>query len=695
MTQAARPRIPDLRITGLQTSLLAIGLVTALSLTLIGVLLFENEEAKSHAIEQGRTDAYHEVMALRGVGAHAIELTDRSLVHLQEHLVHAFQDVAQQRERLTKTLYSWLPNLPPRSDLAFYDSDGHRIASTQVSQGNDSWVLEALFGDESTGALDAMISAVDQPFGGRVIVGRRVRYDDGAFVGVVAATVDLSALDAAQDLKATQQIDFALYFGDTGTLLASWPKPGPAGASQTLFALLSEGDSAQIRVPVGIEILEKDDWIFAVSSLRNGPLFAGVGISRERILKQWRTSSWIVYSWVFAILAGGGVFSAGLLVLLFRRHATTEKLFKTLSRAVEASPAMVFICDAHGIVEYVNLKFTEFFGLPYSEVTGVPPYFLDAARVSPDEVDAVRQSLADGEEWNGVLRIDDRHENARWVSVMISTVRDGRGRITNFVGSMEDVSHRVEYERRLRRTQKTEALECLVGGISHEFNNMLLPVVGLSEMALKEMPDDSPARKYLERILESGRRAARMIEQIRSFSLPDTPTFEQRDVGQWVRDIADLARAVAPKSVSVRETLSLSAAGTVLVDRDQIKTAVSALVLNAVQAMPDKRGELSVEARVSSRLDTGSPQVEIAFSDSGCGMTEDVVGKAFDPFFTTREVGQGTGLGLSIVRGIMAAHGGSVSIESHPGLGSTVTLVVPMIAGVEVRVPEREELSAE
>ena len=313
----------------------------------------------------------------------------------------------------------------------------------------------------------------------------------------------------------------------------------------------------------------------------------------------------------------------------------------------------------------------------------------------PDEVDAIRRSLSDGEEWSGVLRIDDRHENARWTSIMISPIRDSRGRITNFVGTMEDVTHRVEYERRLRRTQKTEALECLVGGVSHEFNNILLPIVGLSEMALKEMQDDSPARKYLERILGSGRRAARMIEQIRSFSLPDTPNFEQCDVERWARDIADHARAAAPKSVSVMEAVSLSAEGTVLVDRDQIKTAVSALVLNAVQAMPDNQGELSVKARLSSQPDTGSPQVEIAFSDSGCGMTEDVVTKAFDPFFTTREVGQGAGLGLSIVRGIMAAHGGSVSIESRPGLGATVTLVVPMIAGAEARVPEAEKVSAD
>ena len=383
MTNAARPRIPDLRITGLQTSLLAIGLVTALSLMLVSVLLFQNEEAKSRTLEQGRTDAYHEVVELNGIGGHAIELTDRSLIHFEEHMNHEFKDVERERERLAKALFSWLPTLPPRSELVFYDSEGHRIASTRVSPGNDSWVLQALFGDESSGALDAMISTLDQPFGGRVIVGRRVRYADGTFAGVIAATVDLSALDAVQDLKATRQIDFALFFAETGTVLASWPKPGPAGASQALFALLSEGGSAQIRGPAGVKIFEKDDWIFAVSSLRNGPLFSGVGISRERILMQWRTSSWVVYSWIFAILAGVGILSAGLLVLLVRRHANTEKLFKTLSRAVEASPAMVFICDADGIVEYVNLKFTEFFGLPYGEVTGVPPYFLDAVSVSP------------------------------------------------------------------------------------------------------------------------------------------------------------------------------------------------------------------------------------------------------------------------------------------------------------------------
>ncbi len=692
MAKTGRPYILDLRTNGPQTSLLAVALVVVLSLALVGVLLFENQAAKSRVVEEARRDAYHEAMVLSGVGVHAIEHSDRSLVHLASFLVHAVPGMVEDRDRLVDNLYSALPDFPPRSDLAVFDPEGNLAASTSAVVDIDEQAMRPILGQDKAGALDVTIAALSGARGERVLIGRRYHGADGQFAGVITATIDFSALDAAQDLNVTHQIDGALFVAQNGTVLASWPATSLSGVGNSGLSDLLGQRPNLFADATGIKVVDSDDWVHAISPLRNAPIFAVVAISKARVLHQWQATSWAILSWVFAIIAAVGALSAVMLLLQSRRNAATEKLFRTLSRAVEASPAMVFICDAAGVVEYVNLKFTEFSGLPFGEVVGIPPYFLDKAIISPQEVEAIKQGLSSGEERCGIIPIENGSGNLRSVSVMISPVRNSRGGIVNIVGSMEDVTDRVESERRLRKMQKTEALECLVGGISHEFNNMLMPVVGLSELALSTLSEANPARKYVEKIRGSGKRAAQMIDQVRAFSLPDVPSLEKYNIAVLIDALAEAIRPLIPEQVSLKAHAT-PGIGSVLVDRQQVEMVVGNLVRNGVQAISDGPGILAIEAHVPKPSDGEIPRVEISVSDTGCGMTADATNKVFDPFFTTREVGEGSGLGLSIAQGIINAHGGSISIESVVGHGTTVRIRLPLLIEETVWARESESES--
>lgn len=250
---------------------------------------------------------------------------------------------------------------------------------------------------------------------------------------------------------------------------------------------------------------------------------------------------------------------------------------------------------------------------------------------------------------------------------------------------------RIREEKRRRQTLRTEALGRLVGGVAHELNNLLLPILSLTQMTMKQLPEGGRERLKLEKVVEASERARDLISRMMMFgSQKEDTKLEEVDAFDVIQEAVDLLKSMVLSNVEVRSRLEKSA-GQVMADADEIKTAIINLGINSTDAIK-KTGTIKVElSRVQvdeklassvSNLKPGS-HVRISMSDTGSGMDEETLQRVFDPFFTTKEVGEGTGLGLSMVQGIVARHNGAINIMSEVGRGTTVEIFLPQI-GAEV-----------
>lgn len=243
---------------------------------------------------------------------------------------------------------------------------------------------------------------------------------------------------------------------------------------------------------------------------------------------------------------------------------------------------------------------------------------------------------------------------------------------------VHDVTEREKLQEQLRQAQKMETIGQLSSGVAHEFNNILQVINGFTEMALADTPEESPNRERLHKVMENGLKGARLVQQLLAFSRKQVLQPEPVNLDEFLGAFLKLAQKLVGESIQVRHVPAASEAR-VKIDRHLMEQVFWNLVVNARDAMPEG-GEITFEtAHVvldedyvkSHPYATPGPYVMVAVTDTGCGMTPDVLGRIFDPFFTTKAVGKGTGLGLSVAFGIVKQHGGLINVYSEPGRGTT------------------------
>jgi CheY-like chemotaxis protein len=231
-----------------------------------------------------------------------------------------------------------------------------------------------------------------------------------------------------------------------------------------------------------------------------------------------------------------------------------------------------------------------------------------------------------------------------------------------------------------------EAIGTLAGGIAHDFNNILSAVIGYTEIALADVPEDTSQHRNLQEVLKAGSRARDLVKQILTFSRQTEQELKPVKINQIIRESLKLLRASLPATVKISHDIQSDSA--VLADPTQIHQVIMNLFTNAAHAMRSTGGQLKIDLS-DVVLDESfieqhpylSPGVylKLRVIDTGHGMEKAILDRIFDPFFTTKERGEGTGMGLAVVLGIVKSHGGTITVESELEKGATFNVFLPVI----------------
>ncbi len=243
------------------------------------------------------------------------------------------------------------------------------------------------------------------------------------------------------------------------------------------------------------------------------------------------------------------------------------------------------------------------------------------------------------------------------------------------LGALRDVTERVALARRMEQSQKLEALGTLTRGIAHDFNNLLTAVMGNIAVARERIAMGQDPGTALNRAAIAADKGAQLTRQLQAFTGRQHPEHEAADPALLVRDTVELLEHTLSPSIQVSTELA-DGLPAVAIPPDQLQQVLMNLALNAVDAMPDG-GRLVLRASQAEGATAQHTSVRFEVQDSGQGIDPAVLPRIFEPFFTTKPVGKGTGLGLAVVFGTVTTHGGTVRVQSEPGLGTTFHITLP------------------
>ena len=388
------------------------------------------------------------------------------------------------------------------------------------------------------------------------------------------------------------------------------------------------------------------------------------------------------------------------------RHESEERFRQFVEGVTDYA---LFMLDPEGRVKSWNAGAQRIKGYTASEIIGrhFSIFYTDEDRARGEPERALASARAgkyEAESWR-VRKSGERF----FASVVMNPVRDATGKLIGYAKITRDISARLAQEQALEQAraglaqaQKMEALGHLSGGVAHDFNNVLHVINNAVAILSRASDFGAPeAQRCLDMIKRNAERASALTQRLLAFSRTQALDPKPVEPNVLVSGMADMLRQTLGERVRIETVLGRDV-WSVLVDSNQLETAIVNLAVNARDAMPDggtlriatSNATLTEElARQQADVEPGDYAV-IAVSDTGTGMTPDVRAKAFEPFFTTKAAGQGTGLGLSQVFGFIKQSQGHVTIDSAPGHGTTVALYLPRIERLSAPTRTEERLQA-
>jgi PAS domain S-box-containing protein len=342
---------------------------------------------------------------------------------------------------------------------------------------------------------------------------------------------------------------------------------------------------------------------------------------------------------------------------------------------------------ADGLILYANRQFAAMLGRPLESLLGRDLF----AYVDPNDRPALQglldSALPDGAHGNMEFMTDSR--KPLLVHVSLAPLKIDGTKV--LAGVVADMTEERQAQLRLRQIERMEALGRLAGGVAHDLNNILQPIVVNAELLLEGTEPGSQRRDMLNNIIAAATRQKGLVKRILSFTRPIAQVLRPLSVTPLVVEAVNLLKPSLPGNIDIRLT-SNSAADIIKGDATEIHELVTNLCSNAVDAMELAGGtvEVSVQdltlTRESPAFDLKPGRyLKLAVKDTGVGIPPGDLDRIFDPFFTTKEVGKGTGIGLSIVRGIVKNHGGSITVQSRVRQGTEMTVFLPVAAALPLQ----------
>lgn len=382
-------------------------------------------------------------------------------------------------------------------------------------------------------------------------------------------------------------------------------------------------------------------------------------------------------------------------ILVILRNVPDHKYFSygTLAENIEryhpmldSSPDPVMVCNTEGGIIYCNPTFTQVFGWNLVEILDKNIHS-DFPEENQNETDMIIDMIRSGERFSNTESCRyTKGKNIIFVSTSGSPIHGQNGKPVGSIITFRDIRKKKMIEDQLRQAQKMEAIGLLAGGITHDFNNILTPIIGFTEMAMEDISENSLARKNLEEVLEAAKRARKLVQQILYLCRKQDQQKEPIRIQPILTEALSLLRATLPSTIEIRYKTDDTFA-TVKADPTQIHQVIMNLCTNAYQAMREKGGILEIDLKEieigfgglspNPKLNPGK-YMKLSISDTGHGVDPELIENIFDPYFSTKDNGEGTGLGLCVVDGIVRSHGGHIKSQSKPGIGTSFNVFLPV-----------------
>ena len=379
---------------------------------------------------------------------------------------------------------------------------------------------------------------------------------------------------------------------------------------------------------------------------------------------------------------------------------TMQALNSQLQAVLDASRHIAIIMvDNHGVVQLFNRGAEAILKYPRNKAIGK----LSITDIIEQPQTLEKQVYSDSQQFNELIhhltennivlsqcQYQDKYGGLVPVEQTFTQIIDSQGKDHGYLFIAWDLRQKLSEEKRqqelesqLQQSQKMETIGTLAGGIAHDLNNLLTPVLGYTELLLEDSKDNPSHQQRLQRILSASLRAKELVKQILTFSHQIDHDAQPTEVKEIVKEVLELLFASLPANIKLNVDI-IDPDARIFADLTKIHQVLMNLCTNAAHAIGNQDGQITItidseelDEETSNIILPSGRYVKLSVRDTGCGISKAALNRIFEPFFTTKDVGEGTGLGLSVVHGIIRAHDGVIRVKSKPKKGTTFDIYLP------------------